>query len=242
MQHCPARAARQLAAAALALVLLLALAAPRAHAALQEKHGIRLLTFDHSQILSIGNQTSGKCSWYALRYARTILDGRVCSGSGMWSNGAVWSAGGYTGYSGDLSACLHTIYNELSAGRPVIVHLKNTTVSGVSKHANRTSTYEYHLSGSGWTQVNYPHIATSDTYGHWVCVVGISPTADPEGKRLLRAGPGPCFGQRNAGADPAAGRHHLDCQLSPQNCRLKIERAKRRTHLRPPFLHASVIQ
>ena len=71
MQHCPARAARQLAAAALALVLLLALAAPRAHAALQEKHGIRLLTFDHSQILSIGNQTSGKCSWYALRYART---------------------------------------------------------------------------------------------------------------------------------------------------------------------------
>ena len=94
MQHCPARAARQLAAAALALVLLLALAAPRAHAALQEKHGIRLLTFDHSQILSIGNQTSGKCSWYALRYARTILDGRACSGSGMWSNGAVWSAGG----------------------------------------------------------------------------------------------------------------------------------------------------
>ena len=83
MQHCPARAARQLAAAALALVLLLALAAPRAHAALQEKHGIRLLTFDHSQILSIGNQTSGKCSWYALRYARTILDGRACSGSGM---------------------------------------------------------------------------------------------------------------------------------------------------------------
>ena len=181
MQHCPARAARQLAAAALALVLLLALAAPRAHAAaLQEKHGIRLLTFDHSQILSIGNQTSGKCSWYALRYARTILDGRVCSGSGMWSNGAVWSAGGYTGYSGDLSACLHTIYNELSAGRPVIVHLKNTTVSGVNKHTNRTSTYEYHLSGSGWTQVNYPHIATSDTYGHWVCVVGISPTADPD--------------------------------------------------------------
>ena len=89
MQHCPARAARQLAAAALALVLLLALAAPRAHAALQEKHGIRLLTFDHSQILSIGNQTSGKCSWYALRYARTILDGRVCSGSGMWSNGVI---------------------------------------------------------------------------------------------------------------------------------------------------------
>ena len=62
----------------------------------------------------------------------------------------------------------------------MIVHLKNTTVSGVNKHANRTSTYEYHLSGSGWTQVNYPHIATSDTYGHWVCVVGISPTADPD--------------------------------------------------------------
>ena len=183
MQHCPARAARQLAAAALALVLLRALAAPRAHAALQEKHGIRLLTFDHSQILSIGNQTSGKCSLYALRYARTILDGKVCSGSGMWSNGAVWSAAGYTGYSGTRAECLKKLYSELSAGRPVIVHLKNTAVSGVKRHTNRTSTYEYHLTSSGWNEVNYPHIATSSTYGHWVCVVGISPTADPENLR-----------------------------------------------------------
>ena len=180
MQHCPARAAQRLAAAVLALVLVLALAAPRAHAAaLQETHGIRLLSFDKSQLLSIGNQTSGKCSWYALRYARTILDGKTSSGSGMWSNGAVWSAGGYYGYSGSLAECLQKLYTELLAGHPVIVHLKNTTVSGVSKHTNRTSTYEYHLTGSGWNQVNYPHIATSDTYGHWVCVVGISPTADP---------------------------------------------------------------
>ena len=181
MQHCSARAAQRLAAAVLALVLLFAFAAPCASAAtLEEKHGIRLLSFDTSQILSIGNQTSGRCSWYALRYARTILDGRVSSGSGMWSNGAVWSAGGYTGYSGSLAECLHKLYTELSAGRPVIVHLKNTAVSGVSRHTNRTSTYEYHLTGSGWNQVNYPHIATSSTYGHWVCVVGIDPAADPD--------------------------------------------------------------
>ena len=180
MQHCTARAAQRLAAAVLALCLLLALAAPRAHAAaLKETHGIDLLEFRHSQILSIGNQTSGRCSWYALRYARTILDGKVSSGSGMWSNGAVWSAGGYYGYSGSLSDCLHKLYSELSAGRPVIVHLKNTTVSGVSRHTNRTSTYEYHLPGSGWNQVNYPHIATSDTYGHWICVVGVDASADP---------------------------------------------------------------
>ena len=180
MQHCPARAAQRLAAALAALCLLLALALPHAHAAaLQETNGIDLLSFSASQILSIGNQTSGKCSWYALRYARTILDGKVSSGSGMWSNGAVWSAGGYYGYSGNLSECLQKLYSELSAGRPVIVHLKNTTVSGVSKHVNRTSTYEYHQTGSGWNQVNYPHIATSSTYGHWVCVVGISSSADP---------------------------------------------------------------
>ena len=180
MQHYPARAASRLAAAFLALCLLLAAVLPRADAAvLQEKHGIDLLNFESGQILSIGNQTSGKCSWYALRYARTILDGKVSSGSGMWSNGAVWSAGGYTGYSGSLSECLQKLYTELSAGRPVIVHLKNTTVSGVSRHTNRTSTYEYHLTGSGWNQVNYPHIATSSTYGHWVCVVGIASGADP---------------------------------------------------------------
>ena len=181
MQHCPARAAQRLAAAVLALVLLLCAFLPRAHAAeLKEKNGIRLLSFDTSHILSIGNQTSGKCSLYALRYARTILDGKVCSGSGMWSNGAVWSAAGYTGYSGTRAECLKKLYNELSAGHPVIVHLKNTTVSGVKRHTNRTSTYEYHLTSSGWNEVNYPHIATSSTYGHWVCVAGISPTADPE--------------------------------------------------------------
>ena len=151
MQHCPARAAQRLAAAVLALVLLLCAFLPRAHAAeLKEKNGIRLLSFDTSHILSIGNQTSGKCSLYALRYARTILDGKVCSGSGMWSNGAVWSAAGYTGYSGTRAECLKKLYSELSAGHPVIVHLKNTTVSGVKRHTNRTSTYEYHL--TGWVQ------------------------------------------------------------------------------------------
>lgn len=167
--------------AAAALLLLLCLAAPKAAAAgLEEVHGIRLLSFDPQQILSIGSQTAGKCSWYTLRYARTILDGKTCSGSGMWSNGAVWSAAGYSTYTGSLRQCLETLSRELEAGRPVIVHLKNTTVSGVSKHTNRVTTYEYHLTGSGWKQVNYPHISTSSTYGHWVCVVGVSPTADPD--------------------------------------------------------------
>ena len=91
----------------------------------------------------------------------------------------VRSAGGYYGYSGSLSECLQKLYTELSAGKPVIVHLKNTAVSGVKRHTNRTSTYEYHLTGSGWNEVNYPHIATSAAYGHWVCVVGIRADADP---------------------------------------------------------------
>ena len=99
--------------------------APKAAAAqLQNVNGITLLSFDSQQIVSIGNQTSGRCSWYALRYARTILDGKPCSGSGMWSNGAVWSAAGYYAYGGSLSGCLSRLYEELQAGRPVIVHLK----------------------------------------------------------------------------------------------------------------------
>ena len=180
MQHCSARSVVRMAAAVLALVFLFVLGAPRSSAAqLEEVRGIPVLSFDTSQILSIGNQTAGKCSWYALRYARTILDGKTCSGSGMWSNGAVWSAAEYSDYSGNLSNCLTKIYEELSAGHPVIVHLKNTKVSGVSKHQNRVTTYEYHLTRNGWNEVNYPHISTSSTYGHWVCVVGISPIADP---------------------------------------------------------------
>ena len=179
MQHCSARSVVRMVAAVLALMVLFVLGAPRGSATqLEEVNGISLLSFDSSQILSIGNQTSGKCSWYALRYARTILDGKTCSGNGMWSNGAVWSAAGYSDYSGSLSNCLVKLYEELSAGRPVIVHLKNTTVSGVSKHSSRITSYEYHLTQSGWSKVNYPHISTSSTYGHWVCVVGIRPNAD----------------------------------------------------------------
>ena len=174
------RVRRILPALCLALALLLA-PPPRASAAgLENLHGIQLLSFDRAQILSIGNQAPGQCSLYALRYARTILDGAVSSGAGMWSNGAVWSAAGYSGFSGDLDACLDKLYSELAAGRPVIVHLQNTTVSGVSKHTNRTSTEEYHLTDAGWDVVNYPHISTSSTYGHWVCVVGYDPAADPE--------------------------------------------------------------
>ena len=61
----------------------------------------------------------------------------------------------------------------------MIVHLQNTTVSGVSKHQERTSTDEYHLTSAGGDVANDPHISTSDTSGHWVCVVGYDPAADP---------------------------------------------------------------
>ena len=173
-------AARRILPALLLLLALLVSALPRALAAgLENRYGIQMLDFDEDQILSIGNQAPGQCSLYALRYARTVLDGTVSSGAGMWSNGAAWSAAGYSGFSGDLDACLDKLYSELNAGRPVIVHLQNTTVSGVSKHQERTSTEEYHLTNAGWDVVNYPHISTSDTYGHWVCVVGYDPAADP---------------------------------------------------------------
>ena len=141
--------------------------------------GISLLNFDMSSIASIGNQSAGRCSWYALRYARTILDGSVCSGSGMWSSGVIWSAGGYTDYSSDLSGCLSKLYSELSAGRPVIVHLQNTYVGDGDRHANRVSSSEYWYSGGSWNEVFYPHVATSAYYGHWVCVVGVRDGADP---------------------------------------------------------------
>lgn len=104
MQHGSLRAPVRVFMAAVLLCLSF-LAAPKAAAAqLQNVNGITLLSFDSQQIVSIGNQTSGRCSWYALRYARTILDGKPCSGSGMWSNGAVWSAAGYYAYSAPFPA------------------------------------------------------------------------------------------------------------------------------------------
>ena len=79
MQHGSLRAPVRVFMAAVLLCLSF-LAAPKAAAAqLQNVNGITLLSFDSQQIVSIGNQTSGRCSWYALRYARTILDGKVQS-------------------------------------------------------------------------------------------------------------------------------------------------------------------
>ena len=75
MQHGSLRAPVRVFVAAVLLCLSF-LAAPKAAAAqLQDVNGITLLSFDSQQIVSIGNQTSGRCSWYALRYARTILTG-----------------------------------------------------------------------------------------------------------------------------------------------------------------------
>ena len=117
--------------------------------------GIQVLNFDHSMIAGIGNQAPGKCSLYCLRYARTILDGVPNSGSGMWSGGAVWSAGGSRGYDASLPEVLNKLYSELGAGRPVIVHLQNAPGQGIC------TTYEYWESSSGWDKVRYPHKATS---------------------------------------------------------------------------------
>lgn len=213
MQHGSLRAPVRVFVAAVLLCLTF-LAAPKAAAAqLQNVNGITLLSFDSQQIVSIGNQTSGRCSWYALRYARTILDGKPCSGSGMWSNGAVWSAAGYYTYSGSLSDCLSRLYEELQAGRPVIVHLKNTAVSGVSKHTNRVTSYEYHLSDSGWKEVNYPphrhqqHLRTLGVRG------GHLPHGRPRkpaGERFLCAGPRAGQRERHTGRNKAFGWHHLD--------------------------------
>ena len=72
MQHGSLRAPVRVFIAAVLLCLSF-LAAPKAAAAqLQNVNGITLLSFDSQQIVSIGNQTSGRCSWYALRYARTF--------------------------------------------------------------------------------------------------------------------------------------------------------------------------
>ena len=213
MQHGSLRAPVRVFMAAVLLCLTF-LAAPKAAAAqLQDVNGITLLSFDSQQIVSIGNQTSGRCSWYALRYARTILDGKPCSGSGMWSNGAVWSAAGYYAYSGSLSDCLSRLYEELQAGRPVIVHLKNTAVSGVSKHTNRVTSYEYHLSGSGWKEVNSPphrHQQHLRTLGVRSGHLPHGRPRKPAGERFLRAGPRAGQRERHTGRNKAFGWHHLD--------------------------------
>ncbi|MBQ7859191.1 MAG: Ig-like domain-containing protein [Faecalibacterium sp.] len=141
--------------------------------------GLYLLPFDRQQILTIGNQATGQCSLYAMRYARTVADGEICSGKGMWSNGALWWKGGFSDWSADRAGCLTKLYDELNAGRPVIVHLQNVAVEGVKKHSNRLSTSEYHAAADGWTEVDYPHITTSAYYGHWVCIVGSAQDADP---------------------------------------------------------------
>lgn len=80
MQHGSLRAPVRVFMAAVLLCLSF-LAAPKAAAAqLQNVNGITLLSFDSQQIVSIGNQTSGRCSWYALLGQRDVVErrGMVC--------------------------------------------------------------------------------------------------------------------------------------------------------------------
>ena len=61
--------------------------------------------------------------------------------------------------------------------RPLAEHHRQRGVQAYRTHLHRGIPSDQRRLGCG----ELSHISTSDTYGHWVCVVGFDPAADPEG-------------------------------------------------------------
>lgn len=120
-----------------------------------------LLDMNISQINAVGYQTpyTTSCACFALAYCRTILDNQVhnwweYNANGDFNeNGACtgWSTGGgqYSGvFPGDENVTLNIMYNELSAGRPVVVRVigNGNTV--------RTTGFQHYVAIVGYTNVD----------------------------------------------------------------------------------------
>lgn len=86
----------------------------------------KTLSMNWDQIQAIGPQQPSMCSAYALAYCRTILDKTKANPYNYWNSqiGAMWSWGRYSiAYPKSNAEVLKLLYDQISNGRPAIVHL-----------------------------------------------------------------------------------------------------------------------
>ena len=221
MQHCPARAAQRLAAAVLALVLLLCAFLPRAHAAALKREK----RHPAAQLRHQPHPFHWQPDLRQVQPVRAALRPHHSGRQGVLRQRDVVERGSVVG------SGLHRVLRHPRRVPEKAVQRAFRRASGDrapekhhgergQRHTNRTSTYEYHLTSSGWSEVNYPTLppaAPTGTGYAWRA----SPhrrSGKPDRERLLRPRPRPGNGKWTACRHPPAGSYPVGGKLPPSRC------------------------
>lgn len=116
----------------------------------------KTLYINWNNIKKTGYQTvSGPCGCYALAYCRDIIDNKAHSwteyskeylrSKKRYSYTAVWSKAGYVSKQGNSSTILRALYDNINAGKPVVVGLRYKDKYG--------KTHSHYVAVVGYTNV-----------------------------------------------------------------------------------------
>ena len=128
----------------------------------------RMLDFDRRLILQVGQQDEYLCSIFCLAYARGILDGKAADPYAYYDgDGAVWRWADFEdiALSDPLEKVLQKAYDEIDAGRPVILFTSGT-YAHISDHEEytRTTGDHYVLLIGHRMDADYQKLKASDFY------------------------------------------------------------------------------
>ncbi|MBR4461894.1 MAG: C39 family peptidase [Erysipelotrichaceae bacterium] len=128
----------------------------------------RMLDFDRRLILQVGQQDEYLCSIFCLAYARGILDGKTADPYDYYDgDGAVWRLADYedVALSDPLEKVLQKAYDEIEAGRPVILFTSGTYayIPGHEEYSRTTGDHYVLLIGHRM-DADYQKLKASDFY------------------------------------------------------------------------------
>jgi hypothetical protein len=128
----------------------------------------RMLDFDRRLILQVGQQDEYLCSIFCLAYARGILDGKTADPYAYYDgDGAVWRWADFedVALSDPLEKVLQKAYDEIDAGRPVILFTSGT-YAHIPEHEeySRTTGDHYVLLIGHRMDADYRNLKASDFY------------------------------------------------------------------------------
>ena len=137
--------------------------------AVSERQLYRMLDFDRRLILKVGQQDKYLCSIFCLAYARGILDNNLSSDPYDYydGDGAVWRWAEFEDIALDssLDKVLQKAYDELRAGRPVILFVSGKYAHIPDHEEYSRSTGDHYVLLIGYREdADYKKLKASDFY------------------------------------------------------------------------------
>ena len=128
----------------------------------------KMLDFDRRLILKVGQQDEYLCSIFCLAYARGILDGKMADPYDYYDgDGAVWRWADYEdiALSDPLPKVLQKAYDEIDAGRPVILFCSGNYAHIPDHEEYNRSTGDHYVLLIGFKEdADYKNLKASDFY------------------------------------------------------------------------------